>query len=107
MHGRMLYYVGREWLEAIERGMARPKAHYTMVIKIMDRSSPQVELVDLPFVGSPFPGASQRRLGAEAAGGEQNGSGAAGAGVAGKALAREAESWSLHQRWCTPRLSQI
>jgi hypothetical protein len=44
------YYAGSQWVEAVERVMSRPKAHYSMVIKDhVSGARLKVELVDLPF----------------------------------------------------------
>ncbi len=50
VHDRAPHYVGRERVEQIKRGMARPKAHPSVVIKNhVTGARLKVELVDLPF----------------------------------------------------------
>lgn len=51
MHGGALLFAGGEGLNAIEGGVSRPKAHYSMLIKNhVTGARLKVELVDLPFL---------------------------------------------------------
>jgi len=51
VHEGSVYSAGREKVEAIEGAMARPKAHYSMVLKNHQTGDRlKVELIDLPFL---------------------------------------------------------
>jgi len=53
VHEGSVYSAGREKVETIEAAMARPKAHYSMVLKNHQTGDRlKVELIDLPFLES-------------------------------------------------------
>ncbi len=87
VHGRAAHSVGRERVEGIERGMACPKVHYSMVIKNHETGARlKVELVDLPFQESRASGCESTAAGAQTAGGQQDDSAAPGARLTAQRL---------------------
>ncbi len=93
VHGRAAHYVGRERVEGIERAMARPKMHYSMVIKNHETGARlKVELVDLPFQESRASGCESTAAGAQTAGGQQDDSAAPGARLTAQSLKKAGEA---------------